>query len=90
VISKVNFTRENLYCLVTIAFFIWRAQYDIRHVATTPLTVSESDNANLVARLTSEQAVMWIFVESAGMWLYVFCSFYTWPRVNLQPGSLLA
>jgi hypothetical protein len=43
---------ENLYCLVAISFFIWRTQYDVRHVTTSPLT-----------------AVMWIFVESAGMWL---------------------
>jgi hypothetical protein len=51
---------ENLYCLVAIAFFIWRTQHDIRQVTTSPLT-----------------AVMWIFVESAGMWLlFVALTFF--------------
>ncbi|KAF9651781.1 hypothetical protein BDM02DRAFT_525377 [Thelephora ganbajun] len=61
---------ENLYCLVAIALFIWRAQYDIRHVTTSPLT-----------------AVMWIFIESAGMWLlFVGLTFFVYlgdPTVSL-------
>lgn len=48
VTSKIDFTRENLYCLVAIAFFIWRSQCDIRHVTTSPLTVSESSSISLV------------------------------------------
>lgn len=53
---------ENLYCLIAIAFFIWRAQYDIRHVTTSPLT-----------------AVLWIFIESAGMWLlFVGLTFFVY------------
>jgi len=53
---------ENLYCLVAIAFFIWRTQYDVRHVTTSPLS-----------------AVMWIFIESAGMWLlFVALTFFVY------------
>ena len=52
-ISESNLTRENLYCLFAIAFFIWRAQSDIRHVTTSPLTVSESCNIRLAACLMS-------------------------------------
>lgn len=52
-VSGSNFTRENLYCLIAIAFFIWRAQFDIRDLTATPLTVSESYNVGLVACLTS-------------------------------------
>lgn len=44
---------ENLYCLAAIAFFIWRAQVDIRYVTTSPLTVSGSDNTGLAVCLTS-------------------------------------
>jgi hypothetical protein len=61
---------ENLYCLVAIAFFIWRAQYDIRYVTTSPLT-----------------AVLWIFIESAGIWLlFVGLTFFVYvgdPTVSL-------
>jgi len=61
---------ENLYCLVAIAFFIWRAQCDVRHVTTSPLT-----------------AVMWIFIESAGIWLlFVALTFFVYlgdPTVSL-------
>jgi len=53
VINEADFTRENLYCLVAIAFFIWRIQYDIRHVTTSPLTVSESNDIDLVVCLMS-------------------------------------
>lgn len=49
----VDFTRENLYCVVAIAFFIWRSQTDIRHVTTSPLTVSENNNIDSVLCLTS-------------------------------------
>jgi len=53
---------ENLYCLIAIAFFIWRAQCDIRYITTTPLT-----------------AVMWIFIESAGIWLlFVGLTFFVY------------
>jgi len=53
---------ENLYCLVAIAFFIWRAQRDVRHITTSPLT-----------------AIMWIFIESAGMWLlFVAITFFVY------------
>lgn len=61
---------ENLYCLAAIAFFIWRAQVDIRYVTTSPLT-----------------AVLWIFIESAGMWLlFVGLTFFVYvgdPTVSL-------
>ncbi|KAF9782150.1 hypothetical protein BJ322DRAFT_197880 [Thelephora terrestris] len=56
---------ENLYCLVAIAFFIWRAQHKTpRHPTIYPLT-----------------AVLWIFIESAGMWLlFVGLTFFVYQR----------
>jgi len=53
---------ENLYCLIAIAFFIWRNQHSIRHITTSPLTT-----------------VMWIFIESAGLWLlFVGLTFFVY------------
>jgi len=61
---------ENLYCLVAIAFFIWRAQSDIRYVTTSPLS-----------------AVLWIFIESAGIWLlFIGLTFFVYlgdPTISL-------
>jgi hypothetical protein len=52
VTSESNFSRENLYCLVAIAFFIWRAQSDIRYVTTSPLSVSKNNGIEFFDCLT--------------------------------------
>jgi len=61
---------ENIYCLLAIAFFIWRARSNMRDITTSSLT-----------------AVLWIFIESAGIWLlFVGLTFFVYvgdPTVSL-------
>jgi len=62
---------ENLYCVIAIAFFIWRSQSEIHHATISPLT-----------------AVMWIFVESAGIWLlFVGLTFF---RISGRPNRFIS